>query len=178
MPAFPFFQINEIFCFVENFFIPGIKIILKKILLKKVLFFLFPDFFLFLCVDLLFYFFDNRMEIIRIYRFQNVFCHTIADCLLCKRKITISTEDHHLQVRFFFFCLPGQFQPIHVRHFYVRKKQLNLFCAENLKCLFSIGSFEDFSFSLSYGQQILQTFSFNFFIIYNKDMYHTVFSST
>ena len=49
-----------------------------------------------------------------------------------------------------------------MRHLYVRKKQLYLFCAENLKCLFSIGSFEDFSLSLAYGQQILQTFSFYF----------------
>ena len=65
-----------------------------------------------------------------------------------------------------------------MRHLYVRKKQLYLFCAENLKCLFSIGSFEDFSFSLAYGQQLLQTFSFYFFIVYNKNMYHTVISST
>ena len=33
------------------------------------------------------------------YRFQDIFCHTISDCFLCKCKITVSTEDYDLQRR-------------------------------------------------------------------------------
>lgn len=103
MPAVPLVQINEFAGFLQDLFFAGVEIALEKILLKEVFLFDLAAFFFSSFADLALCALQHFVEIIRIYRFEDVFGHTVADRLLRKGEVAEAAEYDDLEVGIFFF---------------------------------------------------------------------------
>ena len=139
MPAVPFFQVYKLLSLFQNLLLTGVKIILEKVLLKKILFPALLAFLLSSVIDAFLRFLYGLVKIIRIHRLENIIRNSVADRFLCESKIIITAEDHDLNIRKKLLCPSGQLKSVHVRHLDICKKQIYTFSPKDLKGLFAVG---------------------------------------
>ena len=81
------------------------------------------------------------MELLRIHRLQDIIHHAVPERLAGICKVIVPAEYDDLHFRIILLYMSGQFQSVHIGHFHIRQKQVNMMRGKNAQRVLAIHRF-------------------------------------
>ena len=107
-------------------------------------------------------------ELHRIHRLKDIVHHAHLHGKLGILEFAVAAEDYDLHVAVKRSRLTYQLYAVDKRHLYIREKNIHLVFLQEFKSIPAVAGLVDLQFPLLFFQQILDTVSFNSFIIYDQ----------